>query len=139
MEREDRDKLWVWVSVKGVSFEYVVRKETNQYPEIHTMDVSVEPRKGPLKPVELKGLDKVMSLSELEKRVLTRLSGADKALAQKLFEEVFTDDNLSGRADSNTGRTLFQKFLELAAPHYGVPQENVGSFLLRVDPLWKKK
>jgi predicted phosphodiesterase len=139
MEREDRGKLWVWVSVKGVTFEHVVREETNRYQEIHTMDISVEVRGEPLKPVQLRGLDKVMSLSELETRVLTSLSGADKDLAQKLFEEVFNDDNLSGRADSNIGRILFQRVIQLAALHYGVPEQNLDSFLLRVDPLWKKR
>jgi hypothetical protein len=139
MEREDRDNLWVWISAKGVTFEDTLQKEINKYAEINTMDISIKARKESRKSVELKGLDKMISLSDLETKVLTSLPWPERDLAQKLFEEIFTSDNLSRRADSNLERILFPKLLELAAPHYGVPQEQLNSFLLRVDPLWKKR
>ena len=137
MARDDRDNLWVWVSTKGVTFEHTVRKETNQYPEIHTMDVDVKAKRAPRKSVELKGLDKVMSLPDLEAKVLASLPWPDRELAEKLFDGIFTSDNLSRKADSNLERMLFQEILELAAPHYGVPQEHVAHFIRRIDPLWK--
>jgi len=138
MKREDKDKLWVWVSAQGVTFADILMKETNKYPEANTMEIAIKPKKEPRKAVELKGLDKVITLSELEAKVLTSLPWPDRDLAQKLFDEIFTKDNLSKRADSNLGRFLFQRLLELAAPHYGVLPEHLDSFLLRVDPLWKK-
>ncbi len=138
MKREDKDKLWVWVSAQGVTFADTLAKETNKYPEANTMEIAIKTKKEPRKAVELKGLDKVITLSELEAKVLTSLPWPDRDLAQKLFDEIFTKDNLSKRADSNLGRFLFQRLLELAAPQCGVPPEHVNSFLLRVDPLWKK-
>ena len=138
-EREDRANLWVWISAKGVTFEDTLQKEINKYTEINTMDISIKTRKEPRKSVELKGLDKMISLSDLQTRVLLSLPWPERDLAQKLFEEIFTSDNLSKRADSNLGRFLFQRLLELSAPELGVPQEHLNSFLLRVDPLWKKK
>jgi len=138
MKREDKDKLWVWVSAQGVTFADTLVKETNKYPEANTMEIAIKTKKEPRKAVELKGLDKVITLSELEAKVLTSLPWPGRDLAQKLFDEIFTRDNLSKRADSNLGRFLFQRLLELAAPQYGVPPEHVNSFLLRVDPLWKK-
>jgi len=138
-ERDDRDNLWVWVAAKGVIFEHTVWKEINQYPEIHTLHVDVKARRAPRKSVELKGLDKVMSLPDLEAKVLTSLPWPDRELAQKLFDEILTSDNLSRRADSNLERILFQEILELAAPHYGVPREHTSEFLRRIDPLWKKR
>jgi hypothetical protein len=71
--------------------------------------------------------------------VLTSLPWPERDLAQKLFDEIFTSDNLAKRADSNLGRILFQRLLELSAPALGVPQEHLSGFLLRVDPLWKKR
>jgi len=139
MEREDRDNLWVWISAKGVTFEDTLQKEINKYPEINTMDISIKTGKESRKSVELKGLDKMISLSDLETKVLLSLPWPERDLAQKLFEEIFTSDNLSRRADSNLGRVLFQRLLELSAPVIGVPQEHLNSFLLRVDPLWKKR
>jgi len=138
MNRQDKDKLWVWVSAQGVTFADTLAKETNKYPEANTMEIAIKAKKEPRKAVELKGLDKVITLSELEAKVLTSLPWPDRDLAQKLFDEIFTKDNLSKRADSNLGRFLFQRLLELAAPQYSVPPEHVNSFLLRVDPLWKK-
>jgi len=138
MKREDKDKLWVWVSAQGVTFADTLMKETNKY-EANTMEIAIKTKKEPRKAVELKGLDKVITLSELEAKVLTSLPWPDRDLAQKLFDEIFTRDNLSKRADSNLGRFLFQRLLELAAPQYGVPQEHLNSFLLRVDPLWKRR
>lgn len=139
MKREDKDKLWVWVSAQGVTFADILVKETNKYPEANTMEIAIKTKKEPRKAVELKGLDKVITLSELEAKVLTSLPWPDRDLAQKLFDEIFTRDNLSKRADSNLGRFLFQRLLELAAPHYGVSPEHLDSFLLRVDPLWKRR
>jgi len=139
MKREDKDKLWVWVSAQGVTFADTIAKETNRYPEANTMEIAIKPKKEPRKPVELKGLDKVITLSELEAKVLNSLPWPDRDLAQKLFDEILTRDNLSKRADSNLGRFLFQRLLQLAAPHYGVSSEHLDSFLLRVDPLWKRR
>jgi hypothetical protein len=139
MEREDRDNLWIWISAQGVTLKDTLRKETGKYPEINTMEIDIRAKKESRKPVELKGLDKVITLSELEAKVLTSLPWPDRELAQNLFAEIFTRDNLSRRADSNLGRLLFQRLLELAAPHYDVPQERLNSFLMRVDPLWKKR
>jgi len=139
MEREDKDNLWVWISARGVTFEDTLQKEINKYTEINTMDISVKARKETRKPVELKGLDKMISLSDLETKVLLSLPWPERDLAQKLFEEIFTSENLSRRADSNLGRFLFQKLLELSAPALGVPQEHLNGFLLTVDPLWKKR
>jgi len=139
MEREDRDNLWIWVSARGVTFVDMLGKETGKYPEINTMDIDIKAKKELRKPVALKGLDKVITLSELEGKVLTSLPWPDRELAQELFDEVFTRDNLSRRADSNLGRLLFQRLLELAAPRYDVPPERVNSFLMRIDPLWKKR
>ena len=138
-QREDRDNLWVWVSAQGVTFKDTVRKETNKYSEINTMDIDIKVKKEPRKAVELKGLDKMMSLSDLEAKVLTSSPWPDRDLAQKLFDEIFTPANLSKRADSNLGRFLFQRLLDLSAPHYGVPQEHVSDFLRRIDPLWKRR
>ena len=137
MQREDRDNLWVWISASGITFEHTVRQETNRYPEINTMDIKVKNQKSKIKNIELKGLDKVISLSELEARVLTSLLWPDRDLAQKLFDEIFNSDNLSRNADSNLERILFQKLLELSALHCGVPEERLKSFLMKVDPLWK--
>jgi DNA repair exonuclease SbcCD nuclease subunit len=120
MEREDRDKLWIWVSAQGVTFKDTVQKETNKYSQINTMNIEIKARKEPATHAELKGLEKMISLSDLEAKVLTSLPWPDRDLAQKLFEEIFTADNLSKRADSNLGRFLFQKLLELSAPSYGV-------------------
>ena len=139
MERADRDNLWVWVSAQGVTFKDTLQKEASKYPEISTMDIEIKAKKEPTKHTELKGLDKMMSLSDLEAKVLTSLPWPDRDLAQKLFNEIFTSDYLSKRADSNLGRFLFQRLLELSAPHYGVPVEHVNGFLHRVDPLWKKR
>jgi len=139
MEREDKDNLWVWISARGVTFEDTLQKEINKYTEINTMDISVKARKETRKPVELKGLDKMISLSDLETKVLLSLPWPERDLAQKLFQEIFTSENLSKRADSNLARFLFQKLLELSAPALGVPQEHLNSFLLTVDPLWKKR
>lgn len=138
MEREDKDNLWVWLSAQGVTFEDTLRKEINKYAAINTMDISVKAKKPSRKPVELKGLDKMMNLSDLETKVLLSLPWPDRDLAQKLFDEIFTSDNLARKADSNLGRILFPRLLELAAPDCGVPPERVNSFLLRVSPLWKK-
>jgi len=139
MEREDRDNLWIWVSVQGVTFKDTIQKETNKYSQINTMNIEIKARKEPTTHAELKGLEKMISLSDLEAKVLTSLPWPDRDLAQKLFEEIFTADNLSRRADSNLGRFLFQKFLELSAPRYGVSPERVNDFLKTVDPLWKKR
>lgn len=139
MEREDRDNLWIWVSAQGVTFKDTVQKETNKYSQINTMNIEIKARKEPTTHAELKGLEKMISLSDLEAKVLTSLPWPDRDLAQKLFEEIFTADNLSKRADSNLGRSLFQRLLELAAPHYGVSQERVNDFLKTVDPLWKRR
>jgi len=139
MEREDRDKLWIWVSAQGVTFKDTVQKETNRYSEINTMNIEIKARKEPTTHAELKGLEKMISLSDLEAKVLTSLPWPDRDLAQKLFEEIFTADNLSKRADSNLGRFLFQKLLELSAPRYGVSPERVNDFLETVDPLWKRR
>jgi hypothetical protein len=139
MEREDRDNLWVWISTRGVTSEDILQRETNKYPEINTMDIDIKVRKEPRKPVELKGLDKMMTLLELETKVLTSLPWPERDLAQKLFQEIFTSDNLSRRADSSLGRLLFQRLLELAAPHCGVSQEHLSGFLGTIDPLWKKR
>lgn len=139
MEREDKNNLWIWVSAQGVTFADTLRKETNKYPEINTMEISIKAKKEPKTRAELKGLDKVITLSELEAKVLSSLPWLDRDLAQNLFEEIFTSDNLWKRPDSDLSRFLFQKLLELAAPHYGVPQEHLNTFLLRVDPLWKKR
>ncbi|MBE9513584.1 MAG: metallophosphoesterase [Chloroflexi bacterium] len=140
MKREDRDKLWVWISARGVMFRGTVTKETNKYPEINTLDdIDIQPRKEDRKSVELRGLDKVITLSELEAKALASLAWRDRDLAESLFDEIFTAENLSRRADSNLQRFLFQKLLELAAPHYGVSPERLNSFLLRVDPLWKRR
>ena len=139
MEREDRDNLWVWVTARGVTFEDTLKKEINKYSEINTMDIDIKAKKGGKKPLELKGLDKMITLSELEARVLTSLPEREKELAQKLFGELFTGDNLSRRADGNLERLLFQRLLELASPHYGVPKERLGKFLGTIDPLWKRR
>jgi len=139
MEREDKDNLWVWISAQGVSFADTLQKEINKYSEINTMEISLKTKKEPIRPAELKGLDKVITLSELEAKVLSSLPWPDRDLAQNLFDEILTKENLSRRPDSNLGRLLFQRLLELAAPQYGVPQEHLNSFLLRVDPLWKKR
>jgi hypothetical protein len=139
MKRQDKDKLWVWVSAQGVTFADTLAKETNRYPEANTMEIAIKPKREPRQPVELKGLDKVITLSELEAKVLNSLPWPDRDLAQKLFDEILTRDNLSRRADSNLGRFLFQRLLQLAAPHYGVSSEHLSSFLLRVDPLWKRR
>ena len=139
MEREDRDNLWIWVSAQGVTFKDTVQKETNKYSQINTMNIEIKARKEPTTHAELKGLEKMISLSDLEAKVLTSLPWPDRDLAQKLFEEIFTADNLSKRADSNLGRFLFQKLLELSAPRYGVSPEHVIDFLKTVDPLWKKR
>ena len=139
MEREDRDRLWIWVSAQGVTFKDTVQKETNRYSEINTMNIEIKARKEPTSHAELKGLEKMISLSDLEAKVLTSLPWPDRDLAQKLFEEIFTADNLSKRADSNLGRFLFQRLLELSAPHYGVSQEHLSDFLQTVDPLWKRR
>jgi DNA repair exonuclease SbcCD nuclease subunit len=139
MEREDRDKLWIWVSAQGVTFKDTVQKETNRYSEINTMNIEIKARKEPTTHAELKGLEKMISLSDLEAKVLTSLPWPDRDLAQKLFEEIFTADNLSKRADSNLGRFLFQRLLELSAPHYGVSPKRVNDFLKTIDPLWKRR
>jgi len=139
MEREDRDKLWIWVSAQGVTFKDTVQKETNKYSEINTMNIEIKARKEPTTHAELKGLEKMISLSDLEAKVLTSLPWPDRDLAQKLFEEIFTADKLSRRADSNLGRFLFQRLLELSTPHYGVSQEHLSDFLKTVDPLWKRR
>jgi hypothetical protein len=139
MEREDKDSLWVWISARGVTFEDTLQKETNKYPEINTMDISVKARKETRKPVELKGLDKMISLSDLETKVLLSLPWPERDLAQRLFDEIFTSNNLSKRADSNLGRFLFQKLLELSAPALGVPQEHLNSFLREAYELSKMR
>ncbi len=140
MEREDRDNLWVFVSAQGVILRETVTKETGKYPEIATMaEIDVKARQEPKRVAELRGLDKVMSLAELEAKVMTSLPWPDRDMAQELFEEVFTSDNLSKTADSSLERYLFQKLLELAVPHYGVSAENTDGFLRRVDPLWKRR
>ncbi len=139
MEREDRDNLWIWVSAQGVTFKDTVQKETNKYSEINTMNIEIKTRKEPTTHAELKGLEKMISLSDLEAKVLTSLPWPDRDLAQKLFEEIFTSDNLSRRADSNLARSLFQRILELAAPHYDVPEEHVNNFLKRVYELSKRR
>jgi len=138
MEREDRDNLWVWISARGVTFEDTLKKEINKYSEINTMDIAIKTRKEAKKSVELKGLDKMITLSELETKVLTSLPWPERDLAQQLFQEIFTGSNLSRKVDSNLGRLLFQRLLELSAPHYGVPQEHLGGFLGTIDPLWKR-
>lgn len=140
MEREDRDKLWVFVSAQGVIFKETVTKETGKYPEIATMaEIDVKARQEPKRTAELRGLDKVMTLAELEAKVMTSLPWTDRDLAEELFDEVFTSDSLSRRADSSLERYLFQKLLELAAPRYGVSAESTDGFLRRVDPLWKRR
>jgi hypothetical protein len=139
MEREDKNNLWVWISAKGVTFEDTLQKEINKYPEINTMDISIKTGKESRKSVELKGLDKMISLSDLEAKVLTSLPWPERDLAQKLFEEIFTSDNLSRRADSNLGRVLFQRLLELSAPVIGVPQEHLNSFLREAYELSKMR
>jgi len=139
MEREDVDNLWVWVSAAGVTFEDTVRKETNQYPQITTMDIFVNPARVTKKPVELKGLDKVMSLSELQNAVLTLLTGPDKDLAQDLFDEILTSENMARKVTGNLERALFERLLELAAQRYGVPEQHLDEFLLRIRPLWKMR
>ena len=139
MKRDDKENLWIWVSAQGVTFIDTIRKETNTYPEVNTMEVSVKIKKEPKKPVKLKGLDKMITLSELESKVLTSLPWHDRDFAQSLFDEILTKDNLSRNADSSLGRFLFQKVLESAATYYGVPEKHLKSFLLRVDPLWKKR
>ncbi len=139
MQREDKDSLWIWVSAQGVTFKDTLQKETNKYSEINTMNIDIKPAKEPTKGAELKGLDKMISLSDLEAKVLTSLPWPDRDLAQKLFDEIFTADKLSRRVDSNLGRFLFQRLLELSAPHYGVSQEHLTGFLQTVDPLWKKR
>jgi len=139
MQREDKDNLWVWVSAQGITFADTLRKETNKYPEANTMEISIKTKKEPKKTMELKGLEKVITLSELEAKVLNSLPWPDRDLAQNLFDEIFTKDNLSRRPDSNLARVFFQRLLELAAPHYNVPREHLNSFLLRVDPLWKRR
>jgi hypothetical protein len=139
MEREDRDNLWVWISARGVTFEDTLKKEVNKYSEINTMDIDIKAKKGGKKPVEPKGLDKMITLSELEARVLTALPEKEKELAQKLFGELFTGDNLSRNMDSGMKVLLFRRLLELASPHYGVPPERRGGFLGRIDPLWKRR
>lgn len=139
MEREDKDNLWIWVSAQGVTFKDTVQKETNKYSKINTMSIEIKTRKEPTTHAELKGLEKMISLSDLEAKVLTSLPWPDRDLAQKLFEEIFTTDNLSRRADSNLARFLFQKLLELSAPRYGVSPEHVIGFLKTVDPLWKRR
>ena len=103
------------------------------------MSIEIKTRKEPTTHAELKGLEKMISLSDLEAKVLTSLPWPDRDLAQKLFEEIFTTDNLSRRADSNLARFLFQKLLELSAPRYGVSPEHVIGFLKTVDPLWKRR
>jgi len=138
MEREDRDNLWVWISAKGITFKDTIKKETNKYSEINTMDVDIKLKREPTKHVELKGLDKMISLTDLEAKVVTSLPWPDRDLAQRLFEEIFTSDNLSRRADSNLGRVLFSELLQLAALHY-VPKERLESFLVKISPLWKKR
>jgi len=138
-EREDADNLWVWVSATGVTFEDTIRKETNKYPQIRTMEISVKSAGQAMKPVELKGLDKVMTLSELKDTVLTLLTGSDKDLAQDMFDEILTSDNLSRRLDSNVERTLFETLLELAGQRYGVPEEHIDEFLFTIRELWKMR
>ena len=139
MRREDKDSLWIWVSAQGVTFKDTLQKETNKYSEINTMNIDIKPGKEPTKHAELKGLDKMISLSDLETKVLLSLPWPDRDLAQKLFDEIFTADNLSRRTDTNRGRFLFQRLLELSAPHYGVSQEHLNDFLKTVDPLWKRR
>jgi len=123
---------------QGVTFEDTLKKEINKYSEINTMDIAIKTRKEAKKSVELKGLDKMITLSELETKVLTSLPWPERDLAQQLFQEIFTGSNLSRKVDSNLGRLLFQRLLELSAPHYGVPQEHLGGFLGTIDPLWKR-
>lgn len=139
MEREDNDNLWVWISAQGVTFENTLQKEINKYTEINTMDISIKAKKTARKSVELKGLDKMINLSDLETKVLLSLPWPERELAQKLFDEIFTNDNLARKADSSLGRILFQRLLELAAPNCGVPQEHLSSFLQKIDPLWKRR
>jgi hypothetical protein len=139
MRREDKENLWVWVSAQGVTFTDTLGKETNKYPEVNTMEISIKAKKEPKRLAELKGLDKVITLSELEAKVLNALPWPDRDLAQNLFDEILTRDNLSKRADSNLARFLFQRLLELAAPHYGVPREHLSSFLLKAHELSKMR
>ena len=139
MEREDRDNLWVWVSARGVTFEDTLKKEINKYSEINTMDIAIKAKKGGKKPVELKGLDKMITLSELEAKVLTSLPEREKELAQKLFGELFTGDNLSRNMDNDMKVRGFRQLLEIASPHYGVPQEHRDGFLGTIGPLWKRR
>jgi hypothetical protein len=139
MRRQDKDNLWVWVSAQGVTFADTLQREANKYPEANTMEISVRPKKGLKRTAGLKGLEKMITLSELEAKVLNSLSWPDRDLAQNLFDEIFTGDNLSRRSDSNLGRALFQRLLELAATHYEVPKEQQINFLRTVDPLWKQR
>ena len=139
MEREDRNNIWVWISAEGVSFKDTVAREANKYLEINTMDIDVRAKKDTRKPAELKGMDTIISLSDLQAKVLSSMPWPDREVAQKVFDEIFTASNLSKRPDSNLSRYLFQRLLELSATDYGVSQENLPGFLQKVEPLWKKR
>ncbi len=136
LENEIRPELlWVWVSAKGVTFKDTIRKETNKYQKIRTLDIFVERTDEPKKSIELKGIDKIMDINELENKVLNSLQINEKELAQDLFDEIFTNENLSKKVDV-LRIALFEKSLQLSAQRSGIIEEHMNEFLSKIKQYW---
>jgi hypothetical protein len=118
--RSDKDRLRVWIEAQTdpITIERLLWPEVMRYKEIWTIDIErtlVPPLPVLGKEAAQMFAGKAFSLAELREPVLSSLSGKEKELAIKVFENLFTKDELSGRANEID---LFKRFLELVSGEY---------------------
>lgn len=123
-EREDKHKLRVWVEVQAdpITIQRVLRPEIMRYKDIWTVDIErlpIKPEIREIKAPKVEFGDKAFSRRELIESVLNSLEGAQKELARKIFNEIFTKEDLLGRPKEPY---LFKRFLEIASEGYDVSE-----------------
>jgi predicted phosphodiesterase len=118
--RLDRHRLRVWVEAQTdpITIERLLWPEVTRYKEIWTIDIE----RTPVPPSQITGKEvaqifagKAFSLAELREPVLNSLSGRQKELAIKVFDNLFTKDVLSSRPNEID---LFKRFLEIVSKEY---------------------
>jgi len=118
--RPDKDRLRVWVEAQTdpITVERLLWPEVRRYKEIWTIDIERMPTQLP--PIAGKEAaqmfaGKAFNLAELREPVFNSLSGKEKELALKIFDNIFTKDVLSSRPNEID---LFKRFLEIVSKQY---------------------